>query len=297
MTSFAARGRSDPSSWDAPQALHSPAGPDAGRLYPPRMRSHDPDQTLEQLLERVRAAFPAHPHVSAALLDTAPMTRANKRKALVLTHELLMRTATCGVSRGGIMGKILRTPVRAVKERPLFGQDGQMPPADGPFCRSPLNVDEICRPLFVPGLRFSKHALRISNSRSRPSARVCFAACDEGGGPLVRPLLAAWRRPGAEDRFVRRRAVPCRWYLPQKLPRVLVQQRSRPCRQRQSGSSTSSCCMSFAAGARSPRCRHSRENHAGLPCSGRNRSGPRRCARACFRRAQRGRRSPRITWF
>ncbi|MEI3064696.1 MAG: hypothetical protein V8S99_07925, partial [Oscillospiraceae bacterium] len=132
------------------------------------------------------------------------MTRANKRKTLVLLYELLMHPDG-DVRRiaGRIMGKILgeRRP-RYRKERPLSAKDGQYPGGHVPAGGS-RELQNISGSACTRTIRSrSKHALRISNSL-KTICQSLFAACDEKeAGPLVRPLLAALAQAGAEDRFV-----------------------------------------------------------------------------------------------
>ena len=163
------------------------------------------------------------------------MTRANKRKTLVLLYELLMHPDG-DVRRiaGRIMGKILANAgPRYRKERPLSAKDGQMPPAVMSLLAESgeLWAEYIGLCLHPDYKISSKHALRISNSL-KTICQSLFAACDEKeAGPLVRPLLAALAQAGAEDRFVLVDAlchVPC-GYLPQeKLPELVQQLAAMP---------------------------------------------------------------------
>ena len=118
-----------------------------------------PTQTLEQLLEQAkrRKKSPAHPHVSASCWRNTStyMTRANKRKTLVLLYELLMHPDG-DVRRiaGRIMGKILANAgPRYRKELAAVGQGR----ADAPGGHVPAGgiggaLGRIYRALPAPGL-------------------------------------------------------------------------------------------------------------------------------------------------
>lgn len=150
------------------------------------------------------------------------MTKANKRKTLVLLYELLMHPDG-DVRRiaGRIMGKILANAgPRYRKERPLSAKDGQMPPAVMALLSESAELWTHYIGLCLhPDYRISsKHALRISNSL-KTICQSLFASCEEKeAGPLVKPLLNALTEARDEDRFVLVDAlchVPCR-YLPKK---------------------------------------------------------------------------------
>lgn len=150
------------------------------------------------------------------------MTKANKRKTLVLLYELLMHPDG-DVRRiaGRIMGKILANAgPRYRKERPLSAKDGQMPPAVMALLSESAELWTHYIGLCLhPDYRISsKHALRISNSL-KTICQSLFASCEEKeAGPLVKPLLNALTEARDEDRFVLVDAlchVPCR-YLPKR---------------------------------------------------------------------------------
>ena len=98
------------------------------------MHTLSTDQTLEQLLEQAKGEKNLQRiRMYLRLLEeySTYMTKANKRKTLVLLYELLMHPDG-DVRRiaGRIMGKILANAgPRYRKERPLSAKDGQMPPA------------------------------------------------------------------------------------------------------------------------------------------------------------------------
>lgn len=227
----------DPSLMDAPQALRALRDltlDGSIRL----MHTLSTDQTLEQLLEQAKGEKNLQRiRMYLRLLEeySTYMTRANKRKTLVLLYELLMHPDG-DVRRiaGRIMGKILANAgPRYRKERPLSAKDGQMPPAVMSLLAESgeLWAEYIGLCLHPDYKISSKHALRISNSL-KTICQSLFAACDEKeAGPLVRPLLAALAQAGAEDRFVLVDAlchVPC-GYLPQeKLPELVQQLAAMP---------------------------------------------------------------------
>lgn len=97
------------------------------------MHTLSTDQTLEQLLEQAKGEKNLQRiRMYLRLLEeySTYMTKANKRKTLVLLYELLMHPDG-DVRRiaGRIMGKILANAgPRYRKERPLSAKDGQMPP-------------------------------------------------------------------------------------------------------------------------------------------------------------------------
>ena len=133
------------------------------------------------------------------------MTKANKRKTLVLLYELLMHPDG-DVRRiaGRIMGKILANAgPRYRKERPLSAKDGQMPPAVMALLSESAELWTHYIGLCLhPDYRISsKHALRISNSL-KTICQSLFASCEEKeAGPLVKPLLnaltEAWDETGS----------------------------------------------------------------------------------------------------
>ena len=189
------------------------------------MHTLSTDQTLEQLLEQAKGEKNLQRiRMYLRLLEeySTYMTKANKRKTLVLLYELLMHPDG-DVRRiaGRIMGKILANAgPRYRKERPLSAKDGQMPPAVMALLSESAELWTHYIGLCLhPDYRISsKHALRISNSL-KTICQSLFASCEEKeAGPLVKPLLNALTEAWDEDRFVLVDAlchVPCR-YLPKK---------------------------------------------------------------------------------
>ena len=189
------------------------------------MHTLSTDQTLEQLLEQAKGEKNLQRiRMYLRLLEeySTYMTKANKRKTLVLLYELLMHPDG-DVRRiaGRIMGKILANAgPRYRKERPLSAKDGQMPPAVMALLSESAELWTHYIGLCLhPDYRISsKHALRISNSL-KTICQSLFASCEEKeAGPLVKPLLNALTEARDEDRFVLVDAlchVPCR-YLPKK---------------------------------------------------------------------------------
>ena len=297
----------DPSLMDAPQALRALRDltlDGSIRL----MHTLSTDQTLEQLLEQAKGEKNLQRiRMYLRLLEeySTYMTRANKRKTLVLLYELLMHPDG-DVRRiaGRIMGKILANAgPRYRKERPLSAKDGQMPPAVMSLLAESgeLWAEYIGLCLHPDYKISSKHALRISNSL-KTICQSLFAACDERRpGRSSGRCSRRWRRPG-------RRTGSC-WSTRCAMCRAGICRRrscrssyisSRPCPARAIRSSTLSCCMSFCGWrTRSPRCRR----RSGRPCGATARSGriiwpTTGCARACSARCSRSRtrrRSPAST--
>lgn len=198
------------------------------------MHTLSTDQTLEQLLEQAKGEKNLQRiRMYLRLLEeySTYMTRANKRKTLVLLYELLMHPDG-DVRRiaGRIMGKILANAgPRYRKERPLSAKDGQMPPAVMALLSESAELWTHYIGLCLhPDYRISsKHALRISNSL-KTICQSLFASCEEKeAGALVQPLLDALEQARDEDRFVLVDAlchVPCRYlprpYLPELSARL-----------------------------------------------------------------------------
>ena len=162
------------------------------------MHTLSTDQTLEQLLEQAKGEKNLQRiRMYLRLLEeySTYMTRANKRKTLVLLYELLMHPDG-DVRRiaGRIMGKILANAgPRYRKERPLSAKDGQMPPAVMALLSESAELWTHYIGLCLhPDYRISsKHALRISNSL-KTICQSLFASCEEQeAGALVQPLLDA----------------------------------------------------------------------------------------------------------
>ena len=180
------------------------------------MHTLSTDQTLEQLLEQAKGGkkSPADPNVPAPAGGIQHhMTKANKRKTLVLLYELLMHPDG-DVRRiaGRIMGKILANAgPRYRKERPLFCE-GRPDAArrDGALSESAELWTHYIGLCLHPDYRISsKHALRISNSL-KTICQSLFASCEErrpGAGQAAseRADRGAGRRPVRAGR----RAVPC----------------------------------------------------------------------------------------
>ena len=194
------------------------------------MHTLSTDQTLEQLLEQAKGEKNLQRiRMYLRLLEeySTYMTKANKRKTLVLLYELLMHPDG-DVRRiaGRIMGKILANAgPRYRKERPLSARDGQMPPAVMALLSESAELWTHYIGLCLhPDYRISsKHALRISNSL-KTICQSLFASCEEKeAGPLVRPLLDALAEARPGDRFVLVDAlchVPCRYLPKQELPEL-----------------------------------------------------------------------------
>ena len=200
------------------------------------MHTLSTDQTLEQLLEQAKGEKNLQRiRMYLRLLEeySTYMTRANKRKTLVLLYELLMHPDG-DVRRiaGRIMGKILANAgPRYRKERPLSAKDGQMPPAVMSLLAESgeLWAEYIGLCLHPDYKISSKHALRISNSL-KTICQSLFAACDEKeAGPLVRPLLAALAQD--ERRMAEAATQSARWnqaILPKDAFEALLQE-ARAC--------------------------------------------------------------------
>ena len=194
------------------------------------MHTLSTDQTLEQLLEQAKSEKNLQRiRMYLRLLEeySTYMTKANKRKTLVLLYELLMHPDG-DVRRvaGRIMGKILANAgPRYRKERPLSARDGQMPPAVMSLLSESAELWEHYIALCLhPDYKISsKHALRISNSL-KTICQSLFASCEEKEAPmLVEPLLRAAEEAREEDRFVLVDAlchVPCEYLPPERLPEL-----------------------------------------------------------------------------
>ena len=197
------------------------------------MHTLSTDQTLEQLLEQAKGEKNLQRiRMYLRLLEeySTYMTKANKRKTLVLLYELLMHPDG-DVRRiaGRIMGKILANAgPRYRKERPLSARDGQMPPAVMALLSESAELWKHYIGLCLhPDQRISsKHALRISNSLKTISQSL-FASCEEKeAGSLLSPLLEALFEAQAEDRFVLVDAlchVPCQYFPRTGLPALAAQ--------------------------------------------------------------------------
>ena len=213
------------------------------------MHTLSTDQTLEQLLEQAKGEKNLQRiRMYLRLLEeySTYMTRANKRKTLVLLYELLMHPDG-DVRRiaGRIMGKILANAgPRYRKERPLSAKDGQMPPAVMALLSESAELWTHYIGLCLhPDYRISsKHALRISNSL-KTICQSLFASCEEKeAGALVQPLLDALEQARDEDRFVLVdalcRAGICRGHICRNCPHDLL-----PCLAREIRNSISSRCI------------------------------------------------------
>ena len=153
------------------------------------MHTLSTDQTLEQLLEQAKGEKNLQRiRMYLRLLEeySTYMTKANKRKTLVLLYELLMHPDG-DVRRiaGRIMGKILANAgPRYRKERPLSAKDGQMPPAVMALLSESAELWTHYIGLCLhPDYRISsKHALRISNSLKTICQSLFAAAAPETAG-------------------------------------------------------------------------------------------------------------------
>ena len=234
----------DPSLMDAPQALRALRDltlDGSIRL----MHTLSTDQTLEQLLEQAKGEKNLQRiRMYLRLLEeySTYMTRANKRKTLVLLYELLMHPDG-DVRRiaGRIMGKILANAgPRYRKERPLSAKDGQMPPAVMSLLAESGELwAEYIGLCLHPDYTASPASTRCASpTRSRPSARACLPpARKRRPGRLSSRCCAALAQARDEDRFVLVDAlchVPC-GYLPQEKLPELVQHARGHARHGQSG--------------------------------------------------------------
>ena len=201
---------------NAEQALPGAARPDAGRLHPTHAHAR-PTRRSSSCSNRPRAKKNLQRiRMYLRLLEeySTYMTKANKRKTLVLLYELLMHPDG-DVRRiaGRIMGKILANAgPRYRKERPLSAKDGQMPPAVMALLSESAELWTHYIGLCLhPDYRISsKHALRISNSL-KTICQSLFASCEEKGGRAAGQAASERADRGAGRRPVRagRRAVPC----------------------------------------------------------------------------------------
>ncbi|MCQ2419512.1 MAG: hypothetical protein MJ118_00085 [Clostridia bacterium] len=204
---------------DALQALRSMTLAGSMRL----MRTVSTDLSFSRLLEQAKSEKNLHrirTYLTLFMEYSTYMSKANKKKLLVLLYELL--THPDGDVRrmaGSIMGTILaNSGPKYRKERPTGAHENAMTPAMMALLDESVelwaNYIQLC--LHPDRKNSPKHALRIANSL-KTICQSLFASCDEkDAARLIAPLLQAFEDESS-DRFVLADAfchVPCR-YLPE----------------------------------------------------------------------------------
>ncbi len=173
------------------------------------MRTVSTDQSLEQLLEQAKGEKNLQRIRTYLLLlqeYNTYMTRANKRKTLVLLYELLMHPdGDVRRTAGQIMGKILaNSGPKYRKERPASAKAGEITPAMSALLLDALQLWKQYIGLCLhPDRKIApKHAMRISNSL-KTICESLFQSCEPSQTQeLLQPLVAALLYEDDADSFV-----------------------------------------------------------------------------------------------
>ena len=198
----------DPSLMTAEQALQALCSMTLGgsiRL----MHTVSTDQSLEQLLEQAMGEKNLQRIRTYLLLlqeYNTYMTRANKRKTLVLLYELLMHPdGDVRRMAGQIMGEILaNSGPKYRKERPASARPDEITPAMSALLDDAVllwrQYIDLC---LYPDRKISpKHAMRISNSL-KTICQALFASCEPAQtSELLQPLVQALLRADESVCFV-----------------------------------------------------------------------------------------------